>query len=902
MVDVFISYSRNDQAFVRQLFGALEVAGQDTWVDWEDIPLTTDWWSEIREGIEEAKAFIFVMTTASLSSQVCTLEVALALTMHKRIIPVLPAPFDPAPAIERLKARPVDNLLKAIVADRTMGDIADRNWQTVSAINWVQFADKDFDAVARQLLDVLQTDYEHAKTHTRLLQRALEWERAKMPTTLLMRGDAQREAEGWVRYNADKIPKPTDIHREYIAAGIRLRMWEHRRLRVLVAGLTVLLVIAIGAGILAINRSELAESESLARATQQRIAENNAAEAEANLRAQWGLQSLFLAGQSRQLLRETGDTTLAINLALESLSHYDEGIYRREAQFMLSETLNHPLQMAAEMEGITNVIDVKSSADGTRYLVATQDTAYLWTPDSDTPVEILSDKHSFPSAAAILGVSFVADDRQAVIVTADRSVLLTLDDSADPVSVQADQPYERISLSESGKWVWAAHQQDDSSFSVAAWAVDGSAYRTLTEVKMLQEAFFSPDDHYLSIPIYGDQTVLWDVQADTTLNLKGASYTPVIWAGLDVVLVRDVQGTLRAFRVGTATPEQLFFIGRVVSDTPSPDGKLIAVINADQTLRILRTEDGELQAEMLLFEANASKIVWNAAQTHVMTWGRESVFLWAIADEFPQSISFLGGAVGLFTDTHALVGGDRSISVISLYGSAAETVTYPIYPIVDMDWNEASQRLMVRAGTSPLRLWTAGQPPLPRILTPDEAGPMAELRPCHPQILGDTYQTTLPKMTACSNDISLVAGVIAEERLIKVWALENPETPVAQFEAPYRIRAMHFSPDSLHLAVVDDDFGRVHIYTIGSRLPLELDAIVDADTLRWREDGLAIRFRRPFSTDTEEWLVDVSSLMQLARDTVLRPLTDAERAAFYLSDDSLIDEEASSDEGIGASD
>lgn len=882
MADVFISYSRQDQSFVRQLFGALEVAGQDAWVDWEDIPLTTDWWSEIREGIEEAKAFIFVMTPASLSSQVCTLEVSLALQLHKRIIPVLPNPFDTNDALEKLKARPVDSSLKALVGGRSLGDMASINWQTLSSINWVQFADRDFDMVTRQLLEVLQTDYDHAKTHTRLLQRALEWERANRVNTLLLRGDAQREAEAWVRYNADKLPKPSDIHREYIAAGIRLRMREVRQLRALVGTLVILLILALGAGVVAINRSQVAETEAAERAVQQALAEQNAAEAEENLRAQWLLQSLFLSGQSNLIRRDSGDPTSFINLSLESLSHYDEGIFRHESQIMLMEALNHPLQVEAELSDITHVIDMDTSADGSHYLVATQDSVYVWTPDDNGLVTLTAtDTFAFPAAAAILDVAFVNQDTQVVVMTSDRTVLVTLDGSLDPISVQYE-PYYSLHLAASGDWAWGTRQQEDSTFTIEAWAVDGSVHRTLSNVQMLQEAYFSPDYHYMTIPSFSDQTILWDLVTDTTRILKGASYTEVRWAGNDVVLIRDVQGTLRAFRVSTETPEQLFFIGRVVTAVPSPDGTKIAVINSDQTLRILRTEDGELEGEMLLFEANSSDIVWNAAQDHVMTWGRETILLWALADEFPQSISFLGGAFGLFTDTHALVAGDRSISVIALYGGNAETVAYPASPIIEMNWNSTTDHLVVRAGFASLRLWRAGKPPLPRLVPEDEVQPLVDILPCHPQILGDAVGENRPSQTACTSDLTLIAGVLADKGEIWVWSLDNPETPIATFNAAFSIRAMHFSPDNTHLAVIDDEVGGAFIYTVGQKNPVRIDSLVDGDSLRWTDDGTAVRFVHPYTRRTEEWTVDVKQLIQLAQAVVLRPLNEGERAAFFL--------------------
>jgi hypothetical protein len=41
MADVFISYAREDQQFVRKLQDALEEHNRDTWIDWKDIPRRT---------------------------------------------------------------------------------------------------------------------------------------------------------------------------------------------------------------------------------------------------------------------------------------------------------------------------------------------------------------------------------------------------------------------------------------------------------------------------------------------------------------------------------------------------------------------------------------------------------------------------------------------------------------------------------------------------------------------------------------------------------------------------------------------------------------------------------------------------------------------------------------------
>ncbi len=67
MTDVFISYSRKDKAFVQVLHQALTQSKYDAWVDWQDIPLTADWWEEIKSGIEAADTFVCVISPDSMA-------------------------------------------------------------------------------------------------------------------------------------------------------------------------------------------------------------------------------------------------------------------------------------------------------------------------------------------------------------------------------------------------------------------------------------------------------------------------------------------------------------------------------------------------------------------------------------------------------------------------------------------------------------------------------------------------------------------------------------------------------------------------------------------------------------------------------------------------------------------
>ena len=81
---IFISYSRKDKLFVRKLNEAIDAADIDAWVDWEGIPLSSDWMAEITAAIEGGDAFVFVISPDSLKSQVCQDELELGIKSNKK--------------------------------------------------------------------------------------------------------------------------------------------------------------------------------------------------------------------------------------------------------------------------------------------------------------------------------------------------------------------------------------------------------------------------------------------------------------------------------------------------------------------------------------------------------------------------------------------------------------------------------------------------------------------------------------------------------------------------------------------------------------------------------------------------------------------------------------------------
>ena len=248
MTDVFLSYSRRDAAFVERLALGLREGGRDVWVDTEGIADAEHFPDALRSAIESADAFVFVITPDAASSRYCLQEVEHAQAMGKRIVPLL--------------RRPVPD-------DQLHPEVRDRNW--------VPFEDDAaFDANLGRLDKALSRDLEHAKTHTRWLTRALEWEAAR-DASLLPRGSELTRAERWLAAAGPGAePQPTALQREFLLAARQAATRRQRRLigvaTAVAAVSLVLLAVAILAERSASNGRTLARAQGLAARSEAAIA------------------------------------------------------------------------------------------------------------------------------------------------------------------------------------------------------------------------------------------------------------------------------------------------------------------------------------------------------------------------------------------------------------------------------------------------------------------------------------------------------------------------------------------------------------------------------------------------------------------------------------------------------
>ena len=214
MASLFISYSRNDQAFVRKLYETLVADKHEVFVDWEGIPPSSKWKNEIDAAIDKSDAILCILSPDYLASEVCRHELANAESEKKRLIPIV---YREVPASEVP--------------------------QSLAAINWIFFrSNDDYDASVAVLERAIATDLNYVKESTRLLVRAKEWDGKKQNGSYLLRGSDLAEAERWLAESGGRDPAPSQVQTQYVFTSRRA---ASRRQWGLISTLSVILVIVI---------------------------------------------------------------------------------------------------------------------------------------------------------------------------------------------------------------------------------------------------------------------------------------------------------------------------------------------------------------------------------------------------------------------------------------------------------------------------------------------------------------------------------------------------------------------------------------------------------------------------------------------------------------------------------
>lgn len=572
MSDVFISYSRRDKVFARRIFEALDPQKREIWVDWEGIPYSTDWWKEISAGIEGADTFIFIITPDSLASKVCNEELAYAYKLNKRIIPVVRREIN-------------EREIAGAWFDKDWESQARENWKILKKINWLLFRRKDdcdckydeknevinpecdgedcdydnFTNTFDALTNIVETDLEHVKAHTRLLIRAVEWEKNDRNASFLLRGDDLRTAEQWLQAAAGKDQKPDELHTAYILAS---RTSENRRQQRLLVGVSIAAVLLLVAAVVAIvafqasernlNTANLNATEivnqaatALARSTevaQERDRANTGATRVAQERDR--AEGLRLASEGNSLLQnETGNRETAALLAVQALN------------------VNPNDQARSVLDRALSQIDRSVIVRGAAY-----SQALTWTPDGSA---ILYDKNDLAPGHEMQLVDAVTGD-----------VRVRFRGHSAGLNATA--------FSHNGRYLVTSH----TDYGVYLWEIETGTLHHALEGEfenLIYGLQFLPDDSAVLVSDLNGNVRLWDVETGrqrTAYKLNGLIFNLDITPDGQLFVASNLSGSARIFDI---------FTGETTGQTF--DGPNVLAVRFDknaQTLFTTHPDDGDI--------------------------------------------------------------------------------------------------------------------------------------------------------------------------------------------------------------------------------------------------------------------------------------------------------------------
>lgn len=191
-VKVFISYSRADTAFADELVVGLDYdGGFDVSIDRTAIHEGEAWQDRLASLIGSADTIIFILTPGFVESKICQWELAEAQRLSKRLVPVLVQEID-------IGALP----------------------PSIARINFVRFdAGYSFMKGLTALRRTLNTDLGWLREHTRLFERASEWDHAGRLANRMLSGEEISRAKEWLARQPSGAPAPTELHRDFIHAS-----------------------------------------------------------------------------------------------------------------------------------------------------------------------------------------------------------------------------------------------------------------------------------------------------------------------------------------------------------------------------------------------------------------------------------------------------------------------------------------------------------------------------------------------------------------------------------------------------------------------------------------------------------------------------------------------------------
>jgi WD40 repeat protein len=600
-LDAFISYSHRDAEFVHQLANALEHAGLVVWIDADDIPAGAPWRDELGSGIEAADAFVFVLSPDSTVSEECAKELARALDLGKRLVPVLLRAVDRIPA-------------------------------GLDAVQYVDATARDVASTARLTAEAITVDRDWLRQHTQWLARALRWDDRGRSKGYLLRGSELDAAEAWLaRQREGHVPPPTALHTDYVGAS---RAAEKHRLRVLLgAAIAAVLVSSTFAVIAFLQRGEDIEQRSGAESRALAAASVSQLAVDPELSVLLGLEAMEEADTPeardairRALVESHVRTAWEVSDGVSDLAVAPDGdvvaVGAHDGTLVLADAATGADRWAVQAAG-TPIRRVLFDASGSRLLTS-----------SDEGIVQLWDAVSGDSLAAVPGTSgaFSPDGERIVTAGDDGSArLFSAADGRALAELSGEAPMTGASFSPDGESIVTIERNEEI---VRVWDVAAARATEIGSFDLLvSEAMFVGDSRVVVRAAF--DTTVWDVPAGRLVAQLGMSFVVVPSPDGDRVLTASVDGTSS---VWTTDGEEVAVLrtphGGFVRDAAwSADGSRVMTAAADRLAQVWDAATGDVLAPLRAHTGSANAVSFGPDGHTVLTGdGTGIVRVWDLPD------------------------------------------------------------------------------------------------------------------------------------------------------------------------------------------------------------------------------------------------------------------------------
>lgn len=792
--EVFVSYSRRDQVFVRQLHDAFSNAGRTVWVDWQDIPPVAKWRDEIAAGILKANNFLFVLSPDSVVSEECQREVDYAVEHNKRLIVIVCRKVDPRTVRSEL-----------------------------ASLNWIFFEEDNFVGAFQTLLTAIDTDLKYVREHTSLLLKAQEWSDRANDKDCLLQGKNLEQIECWLSQNSEKNPRPTPLQWEYAQAS---RMAETARQKQRTRALTIGLVSISLLATVAVVQSFIAEARRRDAVADQIRALS--ATSDAFFTSNREFDGLLEGLHAGRLLKNANWVSDADRIAV--MANFGRAVYRiRERNqlfhngFVTRVSFSPDGQLLAsgsesgtrlwKLDGTllktftgsqdSRIPDVSFSPDGQTIAAAGNDgKVRLWKPDG-TLIKVLS------QVGAVRAVAFSPDgqllasggDAEARLWKADGTPLAKLPGVGIVWTVAFSPDSQLLALAGSDQ-------------TVALLTREGKRLRTFKgHNDFITSVSFSPDGRTIASASIDGVLKLWTLAGQVIFSRTGhakAIYGVAFRPDGKLLATASADNTIKLWKPdGTIVANLYGHRGLVNGVKFSPDGKTLASASQDQTVRLWQEASSLMtllvghqgSVNGISFHPKAPILVSGSSDTKLRFWrlnGDEIKILKAHESKI-YTVKFSPDGERIVS-----AGLDGSIKLWQQDGTPIRTLTRHQGFVNSVSFSSDGKQIATAGKDNTIKLW-------------DRDGQFIRSFPAHQADINDAN---------FSPDGRTIASA-SSDRTVKLWQLDGKE--IRTLPHGGGVRAVSFSPDGQTLATASED-RLVRLWNLDGKLIKELPGHEDIVT------------------------------------------------------------------------